>query len=308
MEATNFIITEQEHGQRIDMFLSSKTNFSRTIIKKLIKQEEILLNNKKVKPSQLLKEDDTITISKIEKITDAGLVPENIHLEIIYEDEDILLINKPIGLIVHPGAGTNEPTLAHALIYHYKDLPTIGGEDRPGIVHRLDKDTGGIMIISKNEKAYHSLTGQFKDRTVTKTYLALVHGELRRQAGKIDFPIGRHPQNRHMMKAFKTADEKKKIRTALTEYKVISLKDNKSLLEISIYTGRTHQIRVHLKTIGHPVCGDPIYGNQKGRGKRQLLHAFKLEFNHPTTNERMTFTTPPPKWVNPYVDDIAHLR
>jgi len=210
---------------------------------------------------------------------------EAIALDVLYEDDELIVINKPAGLVVHPGAGNWTGTLVNALIHHCGDsLSGIGGVRRPGIVHRLDKETSGCLVIAKNDLAHQSLAAQFAGRTVEKTYLAIVEGSPRRRSGEVNEPIGRHAVNRQKMKV--TTAEKG--REALTLYRVLSSADGLSLVECRPRTGRTHQIRVHLKHLGHPIAGDPVYG-KRGKYARHLLHAWRLAFDHPRTGERLTF-------------------
>jgi len=207
------------------------------------------------------------------------LEAENIPLDIIYEDKDILVINKPRGLTVHPGAGNRSGTLVNALLHHCRDLSGIGGVERPGIVHRLDKDTSGILLVAKNDKAHQVLSAQFKDRTIQKTYLAIVKGNPKKDEGTIAEPIGRHPVNRKKMAV------SHKGREAVTHYKVLKRFKEYSLVELKPKTGRTHQLRVHLAHIGHSILGDPVYG----KGNAQLLHAYKIKFTHPRTEKELEF-------------------
>lgn len=290
----------ENQGQRLDLFLAAKLDLSRSRIKQLIESASITLNNKSIKASHMLGPEDTIQIA-LPPSQKLELTPIDLELDIIYEDDDVVLINKPIGMTVHPGAGTGENTLVHGLLHHCKNLSGIGGVERPGIIHRLDKDTSGIILIAKNDLAHQHLTRQFKERTITKIYLALIEGRLNQPAGEINLPIGRHPAYRQKMMAFKNIAEAKlhHARSACTRYHTLTEKNNKTLLEVQLLTGRTHQIRVHLAAIGHPIIGDPIYNHKPG--KQQLLHAYRIKFCHPRQLVDMEFTASPPGWTKSYL-------
>jgi len=294
-------IAEGDQGTRIDQFLSkTDLNLSRSQAKSLIEKNHILLNQKPTKPSAHLKTGDIVsgTIPKPEPLS---LKPEPLPLTILYEDPSIVVIDKPPGMVVHPAYGNPSGTLVNALLYHCKDLAGINGVLRPGIVHRLDKDTSGVMVVAKDNEAYNQLTKQFKDRTVEKVYWGIAYGKFVREEGLIDSAIGRHPSQRKRM-----STRTKKGRMAITRWKVVERLDGFTLLEIFPQTGRTHQIRVHLSSMGHPLLGDPLYG-RKGRPgaihdpvlkecvrrmDRQALHAQRLRFNHPRTGERIQFVSP----------------
>lgn len=293
---------------RIDVYLSGKTDKTRSFIQKLIESGNILVNKKSVKTSYKTRAGDKISIyfPKLEKL---DLEPEEMALEILYEDNDLIVLNKPRGITVHPGVGKREGTLVSGLLHYCKNLSGIGGVERPGIVHRLDKDTSGILLIAKNDNAHLNLSKQFAERSVSKTYIALVHGVPKINSGIIEKPIGRHPKDRKKMavrqdgryaktswkiiKAFKTA-------TVGTGRPSTSLRTSGlSLLEVKIFTGRTHQIRVHMNYIGHPVLGDAVYGKKSDREKfdlkGQFLHSYKIGFTHPQTGHYLEFTTDLPK-------------
>ncbi|MEO5718083.1 MAG: RluA family pseudouridine synthase, partial [Chthoniobacterales bacterium] len=221
----------------------------------------------------------------VEEIEDKA---EEIPLTILFEDDDLLVLNKPAGLVVHPGAGNQTHTLVNALLHHCTNLSGIGGKQRPGIVHRLDKETSGCLVVAKNDTTHHELARQFAEREVKKIYLALVAGTLKRPRGTIDAPIGRHPVQRKKM-----AIDQRKGREAITEYRVLQSGAGVSLVECALHSGRTHQIRVHLHHLGHSIIGDSLYG-KKGGAARQMLHAWKLGFTHPRTGERQFFEAPIP--------------
>jgi len=295
-------VSEKDKGIRIDQFLSKNVNLSRSRAKNLIEDGIILLNQKKTKPAVRLKSGDIIS-GYIPKPQSISLRAESIPINILYEDSSILVIDKPPKMVVHPAPKNPSGTLVNAILYHCKDLKGINGILRPGIVHRLDKDTSGVMVVAKDDDAYHKLTSQFKNRTVEKVYLAIVLGKFDKKEGVIDSIIGRHPIERKRM-SIKT----KKGRRALTIWKVLEEFGDFTLLEIHPKTGRTHQIRVHLSSIGHPLLGDPIYGRKKrswvtddpilnqliSNMGRQALHSLSLEFNHPRTGERIKFISPLP--------------
>lgn len=293
----NIIISNP--NQRLDKFLSEKLpNLTRTYIQKLIKNGDILVNNKKVNAHYKTKIDDKVQIN-IPKPKKTQAKPEKIPLDIIHEDKNILVINKPAGLVVHPApSGHKTGTLVNAILHHCKDLSGISGELRPGIVHRLDKNTSGLLIIAKNDKAHQDLSNQIKNRKVKKIYWALIKGKISPKEGSIEAPIGRSAKNRKKM----DIKWSKKGKYALTHYKVLKEFADCSLLEIQIITGRTHQIRVHLSAINHPIIGDTEYGNPKinkifaEKGlKRQFLHAKELSFKKPGTGKKVTFSSELPK-------------
>ena len=287
---THRILPEQA-GERLDRFIAAhEPDLSRSRVQALLRSGDILHNGAPGRASEPLRANDEITVSIPEARPVTGLEPEDIPLSLLHEDSDLLVLNKPAGLVVHPGAGNATGTIVHALLHHCRDLSGIGGIERPGIVHRLDKETSGCLVIAKNDVAHQSLGAQFAARTVEKTYLAIVEGTLRRSSGIIDAPIGRHRVHRQKM----TVVPAEKGRESVTHYRVLATADGLSLIECLPKTGRTHQIRVHLKHLGHPLAGDPVYG-RRGAYARHLLHAWKLAFDHPRSGQRLHFTSPVPK-------------
>ena len=299
MEKENKItvmVTFDEINERMDSFLSRKTDFTRSRIQQLIKNGDITVNgknaknNKKIKSSYKIEENDRIEIF-IPEIEQAEIIPENIKIDIIYEDEDIAVINKKAGLVVHPAQGHYSGTLVNAILYHIKDLSGINGEIRPGIVHRLDKDTSGLIVIAKNDKAHINLAKMFQEKKIKKTYLAILKGKLTKEKGRIVTQIGRDTDDRKKMTVIKGNDRGKE---AITNYNVICSNELFTLVRVYIETGRTHQIRVHMKYMGYPILGDMVYG-RKDSEKRQMLHAYKLEFLHPVTEKPMKFISEIPE-------------
>jgi 23S rRNA pseudouridine1911/1915/1917 synthase len=287
---TELVVSANEARLRLDQFLAKQLpEFSRSRVQQLIRDGFIRLNNATSRPSQIVRGGDTIELTEppLEKIE---TLPEPIPLEILFEDNDLIVINKPAGLVVHPGAGHREHTLVNALLNHCTTLSGIGGKERPGIVHRLDKETSGALVVAKNDAAHRGLSKQFAERTVEKVYLALVAGKLRKPAGVIEEKIARHPVHRQRMSA--TASRG---RAAKTEYHVVRSSDRASLVECRLHSGRTHQIRVHLHHLGHPVLGDKVYAPRIAKDfSRQMLHAWKLGFRHPRTEEWNSFEAPLP--------------
>ena len=275
---------------RIDRHLvTALPELSRSRIQQLIRSGSVRLNGAITRPHQIVRTGDQIELTNPppEKIETR---PEAIPLEVLFEDDDLIVINKPAGMTVHPGAGHHEHTLVNALLHHCSTLSGIGGKERPGIVHRLDKETSGCLVAAKNDIAHRELSKQFATRTVEKIYLALVAGKLRKQTGVIEEKIGRHPVQRKRMSVSSPRG-----REARTEYRVLRLNEQASLIECRLHSGRTHQIRVHLHHLGHPVLGDKIYGLRFAKNfPRQMLHAWKLGFRHTRTGERKNFEAPLP--------------
>lgn len=274
---------------RLDQFVAGQlAQFSRSRVQQLIRGGATTLNGNAARPRDMVRPGDIIRVLEppTEKIEAS---PEPIPLDIIFEDDDLLVLNKPAGLVVHPGAGHREHTLVNALLNHCQTLSGIGGKERPGIVHRLDKDTTGCLVVAKNDETHRGLSDQFAERTVEKIYVALVAGKLRKPVGSIDEKIGRHPVHRQRMSVGSSRG-----RAAKTDYRVLETGAGLSLVECRLHSGRTHQIRVHLHHIGHPVLGDRIYGPKNSGKYRQMLHAWKLGFRHPRTNEWKQFEAPLP--------------
>jgi len=299
-----FSVSPAESGDRLDIFLSKKGAFvTRSQVKRAIDEGQVTVNGVEVKPACHLRNGDMVIVRKKEP-EECGLVPEEIPLDIIYEDAHILVVNKPYGMVVHPAAGNRSGTLVNALLFHCGDLSGIGGVKRPGIVHRLDKNTSGLMVVAKSDAAHSGLAKQFKKHLVKKTYRAIVHGDMKKEEGIIDLPIGRHPVDRKKM-----STNSRRGKASLTRWRVEERYNIATLLAVRIETGRTHQIRVHLNVMGYPVVGDAVYGNSKKRIEavkdnvqravlrkihRQALHSSELCFHHPITGDLMEFSSPLP--------------
>jgi 23S rRNA pseudouridine1911/1915/1917 synthase len=285
---------------RLDRFLASQlSGYSRARLQRLIRTRFVKLNGQAARARDLVRAGDEIELTEppLEKIDNQ---PEHIPLEILFEDNDLIVINKPAGLVVHPGAGHREHTLVNALLHHCPNLSGIGGKERPGIVHRLDKETSGCLVIAKNDHAHQGLAIQFAARSVEKIYLAIVAGKLRKTAGVIEEKIGRHPVDRQRMSVTSSRG-----RAAKTGYRVVRSSDKMSLVECQLHTGRTHQIRVHLHHLGHPVLGDKVYAPKLAKEyPRQMLHAWKLGFQHPRTGEWKSFAARLP---NDFTDALRSI-
>ena len=294
MEILKYVVKNEEKGLRLDKAIVSLTEeeFSRALIQKLIDDEKIKVNKKIEKASYKVAVNDIIEIEKDEP-KEISLKAENIPIDIIYEDDDIVIVNKAKGMVVHPGTGNPDGTLVNAIMARCKDsLSGIGGELRPGIVHRIDKDTSGLIIIAKNDKSHIDISNQIKEHKVKKTYIALVRGVIKENEATINMPIGRSDKDRIKMAV------KRNGKTAITHIKVLKRYNNYTLLEVNIETGRTHQIRVHMAEIGFPIVGDYIYSNGKNPFGvvGQMLHAKRLEFVHPTTKKTVVFEAPLPEY------------
>jgi len=291
MQTQTLVVGEAEEKKRLDVVISQKvTDVSRSFVQKLILDGNVQVNGKPSKPNYRVRLGDEISITWPEA-KPLEVVAEEIPLDIIFEDSHLIVVNKPRGMVVHPAAGNYQGTLVNALLKHCQDLSGIGGVIRPGIVHRLDKDTSGVMVVAKTDQAHLSLAQQIKERTASRRYLAIVHGNIKENAGAIDAPIGRHPVDRKRM-AVVFVNSK----PAITRFKVLERFGNYTLVQCSLQTGRTHQIRVHMAYIGHPVVGDPQYGPSKCEFdiNGQALHSAELTFTHPVTGQVMHFTAPLP--------------
>ena len=300
MEQLNFIYQENDF-LRIDKFLSNEIKeFTRSQIQMMIEEGLVLVNDKVIKSNYKLKINDEITVSiKEPELTD--IEPQDIPLDVVYEDSDIIVINKPSGMVVHPALGNYKDTLVNALLYHCKDLSGINGKIRAGIVHRIDKDTSGLLVACKNDLAHKNLSEQFMEHKVNKIYYCLVNGVIPHNIGVIDAPIGRDPQSRQQMAVVENGKD------ARTHFKVLERFEKNTLVEVKLETGRTHQIRVHMKYIGYPLVGDPVYGVRKVVGENgQFLHAKKLEFYHPRTNEFLSFETELPEDFTQLIKDLRN--
>ncbi|MBI4312009.1 MAG: RluA family pseudouridine synthase [Chloroflexi bacterium] len=287
--AETFRLTCQGDGQRVDAYLASlRKDLSRAHFQRLIQEGCVLVNGAAVKPSFKLSAGDAVSVTVPDAPT-GDLLPEDLPVKVVYEDPHIIVLDKPAGTPVHPGPGHAQGTLVNALIARYPELAGVGGEKRPGIVHRLDTDTSGLMVVARSRLAYQGLIRQIRDRQVEKVYLALVQGYPQPPQGVIDAPIGRNPTDRKRMAVVARGRE------ALTEYRIIRRFKGYALLEVRIHTGRTHQIRVHAVAMGHPVAGDRQYGRRASFLERQFLHAHRLSFQHPATGERVQYTSPLPE-------------
>jgi 23S rRNA pseudouridine1911/1915/1917 synthase len=298
MSFKNIIVESSEAGERIDTFLAKKTGITRSQIQKLIENGNVLVNERSISQHHKVKVREIITITIPQEQT-KGLIPELITLGILYEDDHLIVINKPAGMVVYPAAGHSHGTLMNALAYHCRKLATVGGPLRPGVVHRLDKDTSGVIVVALSDEAYYNLVEQFRHRTINRRYVVLVYGNLKEDQGEIVLSMGRSESDRKKM-----STRVKKGKEAVTRWRVIKRFGIATLLEARLGTGRTHQIRVHFASIGHPVLGDKTYGKKivvevKAKKKisfpRQMLHAESLGFVHPETGEYMEFTSDLPE-------------
>lgn len=282
-----FLVENDRAGARLDLFLAERAGeLSRSRIQALVRAGHVTVDGGVARPSQKLQAGEKVRLIEPPP-TASETLPEEIPLSILHEDDDLLVIDKPAGMVVHPAAGNTGRTLVNALLHHCGSLSVIGGEERPGIVHRLDKDTSGCIVVARNDTAHRHLSAQFAERTVSKIYLAVVAGRPRQPAGTIDAPIARHPVHRKKM-AVRDGG-----RSARTDYRVLSELPGSSLVECVLHSGRTHQIRVHMKHLGHPLLGDPIYG-KSGDAPRLMLHAWRLGFEHPRSGARLAFEAPLP--------------
>ena len=296
MNSYRYNVGDPYHGLRLDHFLHEQlTERSRSFLQKLIEDRQVLVNDRPAKASYKVHLGDTVSVT-ISPPRPLATTAEEIPLAIFYEDADLIVVNKPAGMVVHPAAGNYAGTLVNALLHHCRgQLAGIGGVERPGIVHRLDKGTSGCLVVAKTDAAHQALVAQFKERGVTKVYRAVCQGRFQKLAGKIETLIGRSERDRKKMSARVSRG-----REAVTDYRVVKQAAEWALVELTIHTGRTHQIRVHMAHIGHPVVGDAMYGRKDISVDRPLLHAYKLAFAHPRTGQRLEFVAPLP-------DDMAKL-
>ena len=286
----SYTFTIKTESERLDKYLNTQLpDYSRSQIQQWIKEGNVFVNDQESKANYKTQPDDTITVTVPEPV-EINALPENIDIDIVYQDEDVVVVNKKQGMVVHPSLGHATGTLVNALLYHVKDLSGINGKIRPGIVHRIDKDTSGLLVVAKNDKAHEKLAEQLQEKTAKREYIGLVHGVIPNEKGTIDAPIGRDPKNRKKYTVIEGG------KPAVTHFEVIERFAEYTLLKLQLETGRTHQIRVHLAYIGHKMAGDPLYGPRKTlEGKGQFLHAAKLAFIHPSTEELMEFEAPMPE-------------
>ncbi|MBQ2833379.1 MAG: RluA family pseudouridine synthase [Clostridia bacterium] len=294
-------VAASDSGMRIDAYLRANTELSRSRLSALIQEGAIIVNGTaENKPSFKVETGQTIRLS-VPEARPVDIVPQNIPIDILYQDSDVVMVNKPCGMVVHPAAGNEDRTLVNALLYHIKDLSGIGGEMRPGIVHRLDKDTSGLILVAKNDHAHTLLSEQFKERSMEKHYRAVAFGNFSDDHGLIDAPIARHPVDRKKMAIVPAG------KPSQTEWSVLERLKSATYLDVHLLTGRTHQIRVHMHSIGHPLLGDRIYAPNIKTSvhiPRLMLHAYSLSFTHPTTGERMTVSAPLPEKFSQTLDKL----
>jgi len=301
MKIEELKVKENDINKRLDVFISEKLEGkSRSYVQGLIEEEKVKVNEKLKKSNYKLKLNDLVIVD-VPEVTALEIEKEDIPLDILYEDNDVIVINKPQDMVVHPAPGNYSGTLVNALLYHCNDLSGINGVVRPGIVHRIDKDTSGILVIAKNDNAHNRLAEQLKEHSMMRTYYALVEGKLKEDSGTINAPIGRHPVERIKMAVVKNNGKE-----AITHYKVLERFNHYTLVKCNLETGRTHQIRVHMAYIGHPLVGDTVYGfkKQKFKLQGQVLHAKELGFIHPATNEYMKFTSNIPKYFEDLLENL----
>ncbi|WP_129689190.1 RluA family pseudouridine synthase [Gottfriedia acidiceleris] len=295
-----FTVQEDQHLERIDTFIATQNDeWSRSQVQTWLKEDFVLVNGEKIKRNYKVKQGDEISVS-VPDPKPLEVIAENIPLDVYYEDADVIVVNKPRGMVVHPALGHETGTLVNALMYHCKDLSGINGVLRPGIVHRIDKDTSGLLMVAKNDVAHEKLAEQLRQKTSVRKYIAIVHGVIPHEEGTIDAPIGRDKSDRQSMTV--TEDNSKE---AVTHFRVLERFEEFTLVECQLETGRTHQIRVHMKYIGYPLAGDPKYGPRKTLDiDGQALHAAVLGFNHPRTNEYIEFSAPIPEVLEDIIEQL----
>ena len=300
MTKTKFVVTKEQVGSRIDTLVSeSITSISRTRATELTRNGLVLVNGAIKKAKYKPQVGDEIEVN-VPEITTVDIISEDLNIDIVYEDSSIAIVNKPSGMVVHPSIGHSSGTLVNGLMYKVKDLSGINGKLRPGIVHRIDKDTSGLLIVAKNDKAHESIVDKFKEKVVKREYIALVHGVVFHNLGKIDAPIGRDPKDRIRYEVISGGKD------SITHFEVLQRFTKYSLVLCQLETGRTHQIRVHMRYIGHPIVGDPLYGSRKKQSTAfgQFLHAKSVGFNHPETGEYLEFEAELPKEFTTFLDEL----
>ena len=294
-------IVVDEANVRIDKYLASKLDYSREYIGKLIDAKLVLVNGKVIKASYKINLNEEIIIHDEEFKVEEDILPVKMDLNIVYEDEYLMVLNKPSGLVVHPGNGNYNNTLVNGLMYYTKNLSDVGGEFRPGIVHRIDKDTSGLLLIAKTNEVHEILADDFKNKRIKREYIALLDGVFRQGSATIDAPIGRDKQNREKMAVVEDGKH------AVTHMKVLKRYTEYTLVSCILETGRTHQIRVHMAYIGYPIHNDPVYAKKEATSFGQFLHSYKMNFVHPITKKEMEFTCPLPKYFEEFLDSLEEI-
>ena len=290
MNTETIVLVAESDASRADAYLAANTEYTRSQLQKWIKDDALLINSKQGKTNTPIKAGDRLLL-RIPESRELSVLPQDIPLSIVYEDDDICIIHKPKGMVVHPAPGNPDGTLVNALLYHFESLSHIGGAARPGIVHRIDRDTSGLLAVAKNDFTHEQLAAQFADHSAHRSYVCLVHGNWKEDHGTIDAPIGRHPIDRKRMAVVQDG------KRAVTHWQVLERFGDATFLQVELETGRTHQIRVHMAYCKHPILGDPVYGSTAPKLGlyTQALHGYKLTLTHPRTGVRMTFTAPMPE-------------
>ena len=292
-------VLKEEENERLDKYLASKTDYTRSVIAKMLDSNDVLVNGKEIKASYKVRENDEIDVTD-NYIKEVDVTPTEMKLDIVYEDDDLMVINKPSGLVVHPGSGNHDNTLVNGLMYYTDFLSDINGEERPGIVHRIDKDTSGLLVVAKNNKTHAILTDYFKNHeNIKREYIALICGEFPHDSATIDAPIGRDSKERKKM----TVTDKN-AKEAITYMKVLKRYKGYTLVSLVLKTGRTHQIRVHMNYIGYPIYNDPVYNTKKATEFGQFLHSAKIDMIHPITKEHLHFECPLPEYFQKFIDSL----